>query len=82
MGLVHRILVRRQVFCFLQRRQHSQALEHRVAEGGSYAARPQFIRLLHRILARRQVFGFRQRRQHSQALEHRKLSRNFRLIIR
>jgi hypothetical protein len=33
-----------------------------VAEGGNYAARPQFIRPLRRILTRRQVFGFRQLR--------------------
>jgi hypothetical protein len=53
----------------MQRRQHSQALERRVAEGGNYAARPQLIRHLRRILARRQVFGFQQHRQNSQALE-------------
>jgi hypothetical protein len=34
-------------------------MERRVAEGGNYAARSQFIRHLRRILARRQVFGFR-----------------------
>jgi hypothetical protein len=59
MRQLRRILARRQVFGFRQRRQHSQALERRVAEGGSYAARPQLMDLLRRILARRQVFGFR-----------------------
>ncbi len=61
MDQLRRFLPRRQVFGFWQRRQNSQALERRVAEGGKYTARPHFIRPLRHILARRQVFGFWQR---------------------
>jgi hypothetical protein len=40
MDQLRSILARQQVFGFRQRRQNSQALERRVAEGGNYAARP------------------------------------------
>jgi hypothetical protein len=69
MDPISRILTRRQVFGFRQLRQHSQALECRVAEGGKYAAKPQFNGQLRYILAKWQVFGFWQLRQNSQALE-------------
>ncbi len=49
---LRRVLARRQVSGFWQRRQKSQALELRIAEGGNYAARPQLICQLRCILAR------------------------------
>jgi hypothetical protein len=56
---LRRILAKWQVFSFWQRRQNSQTLERRVAEGGNYTERPRWYCLFSRILAIRQVFGFR-----------------------